>query len=185
MLRQLRIDEEAHRHLLLFVDGDRHISAEELHEEALSIGFSVSLATVYNTLHQFTQAGMLRILPIEGARTYFDTNVSEHHHFFLEEEGELVDTYLKLDNEGDYVLKQTPCAFLAEDNTCNIYEDRPSDCRRYPYTDEDVLIKRVPLTLKNATVCPITFHVLERLQDVARQAGGRAGHIRLASTAGA
>src|SRR5690606_34334931 len=81
-------------------------------------------------------------------------------------EGELVDTYLKLDNEGDYVLKQTPCAFLAEDNTCNIYEDRPSDCRRYPYTDEDVLIKRVPLTLKNATVCPITFHVLERLKEM-------------------
>lgn len=81
-------------------------------------------------------------------------------------EGELVDRYLKLDNEGDYVLKQTPCVFLAEDNTCNIYEDRPSDCRRYPYTDEDVLIKRVPLTLKNSTVCPITFHVLERLMEL-------------------
>lgn len=81
-------------------------------------------------------------------------------------EGDLVDQYLKLDNEGDYVLKQTPCAFLAEDNTCNIYDDRPSDCRRYPYTDEDVIIKRVPLTLKNSTVCPITFHVLERLREI-------------------
>lgn len=76
---------------LLFASGDRHISAEELHEEALSIGVGVSLATVYNTLHQFTQAGMLRILPIEGARTYFDTNTSEHHHFFLEGENRLVD----------------------------------------------------------------------------------------------
>src|SRR5687768_2211860 len=58
-------------------------------------------------------------------------------------EGDLVATYLKLDNEGDYVVKSSPCPFLATDNTCDIYEDRPSDCRRYPYTDEDVLLKRV------------------------------------------
>lgn len=81
-------------------------------------------------------------------------------------EGEFTDTYLRLDEDNDYVLKQQPCPFLAEDNTCNIYEDRPSDCRRYPYTDEDVLIKRVPLTLTNSTVCPITFHVLERLREM-------------------
>lgn len=78
-------------------------------------------------------------------------------------EGELVSKYLKLDEDGDYVVKQSPCPFLAEDNTCNIYEDRPGDCRRYPYTDEDVLLKRVSLTLKNATVCPATFAVLEQL----------------------
>lgn len=81
-------------------------------------------------------------------------------------EGEFTDTYLRLDEDNDYVLRQQPCPFLAGDNTCNIYEDRPSDCRRYPYTDEDVLIKRVPLTLKNSTVCPITFHVLERLKEM-------------------
>jgi Fe-S-cluster containining protein len=81
-------------------------------------------------------------------------------------EGDFVDTYLRLDEDNDYVLKQQPCPFLAEDNTCNIYEDRPGDCRRYPYTDEDVLIKRVPLTLTNSTVCPITFHVLERLKEM-------------------
>lgn len=80
-------------------------------------------------------------------------------------EGELVAQYLKLDEDNDYVLQQSPCPFLAEDNTCNIYEDRPSDCRRYPYTDEDVIVKRVALTLKNTTVCPITFHVLERLRE--------------------
>lgn len=78
-------------------------------------------------------------------------------------EGTLVDQYLQLDKEGDYVTRQTPCPFLAEDNTCNIYEDRPSDCRRYPYTDEDVLLKRIPLTLKNVTVCPATFMVMEQL----------------------
>lgn len=80
-------------------------------------------------------------------------------------EGEFVSKYLVLDKDDDYVLRQTPCPFLAEDNTCNIYEDRPSDCARYPYTDEDVIIKRVPLTLKNSTVCPITHHVLERLKE--------------------
>ena len=80
-------------------------------------------------------------------------------------EGELVQRYLKLDSDNDYVLRQQPCPFLADDNTCDIYEDRPSDCARYPYTDEDVIIKRVPLTLKNAIVCPITFHVLERLKE--------------------
>ncbi len=81
-------------------------------------------------------------------------------------EGELVARYLKLDEEGDYVARQKPCPFLATDNTCNIYEDRPSDCRRYPYTDEDVLLKRVQLTLKNTLVCPIAFTVLEGLRKM-------------------
>jgi Fur family transcriptional regulator, iron response regulator len=76
---------------LLFAKGDRHLSAEELHEEALAAGVPVSLATVYNTLHQFTGAGMLRILSVEGARTYFDTNISDHHHFFIEGENRVVD----------------------------------------------------------------------------------------------
>lgn len=78
-------------------------------------------------------------------------------------EGDFVEAYLRLDDENDYVVRQSPCPFLDTDNTCKIYDDRPSDCRRYPYTDEDVLIKRVQLTLKNATVCPATYVVLERL----------------------
>jgi Fur family transcriptional regulator, iron response regulator len=76
---------------LIFAKGDRHLSAEELHEEALGANVPVSLATVYNTLHQFTQAGMLRILAVEGSKTYFDTNVSDHHHFFVEGENEVID----------------------------------------------------------------------------------------------
>jgi Fur family transcriptional regulator, iron response regulator len=76
---------------LIFSKGDRHLSAEELHEEAQSANVPVSLATVYNTLHQFTQAGMLRILAVEGAKTYFDTNVSDHHHFFVEGANEVID----------------------------------------------------------------------------------------------
>ncbi|HEV7253253.1 MAG TPA: Fur family transcriptional regulator [Mesorhizobium sp.] len=76
---------------LLFAQGDRHLSAEELHEEALAAGVPVSLATVYNCLHQFTEAGLLRILSVEGARTYFDTNTSDHHHFFVEGENRVYD----------------------------------------------------------------------------------------------
>ena len=76
---------------LLFAKGHRHISAEDLHDEAQAADVRVSLATVYNTLHQFTEAGLLREVAIDGARTYFDTNVSDHHHFFVEGEGVLVD----------------------------------------------------------------------------------------------
>lgn len=76
---------------LLFSKGDRHLTAEELHDEAQLAGFSVSLATVYNTLHQFTDAGMLRVLAIESSKTYFDTNVSDHHHFYIEGENRVVD----------------------------------------------------------------------------------------------
>ena len=72
---------------LLFGSGDRHVSAEMLHLEALNTGEQVSLATVYNTLHQFTEAGMLRELAIEGGKAYFDTNISNHNHFFVEHEG--------------------------------------------------------------------------------------------------
>ncbi|MCD6011477.1 MAG: YkgJ family cysteine cluster protein [Flavipsychrobacter sp.] len=78
-------------------------------------------------------------------------------------EGDLVAQYLKLDDEGDYVTRTKPCPFLAEDNTCDIYEDRPSDCARYPYTDEDVFLKRTQLTLKNTTVCAISYTVMEGL----------------------
>ena len=76
---------------LLFAKGDRHLSAELLHEEALAVGVPVSLATVYNTLHQFTEAGLLRILAVEGSKTYFDTNTSDHHHFFIEGENTVFD----------------------------------------------------------------------------------------------
>src|SRR5690606_35890717 len=66
-------------------------SAEELHEEAVQAGHTLSLATVYNTLHQFTHAGMLRVLSIEGARSYFDTNTDDHQHYFVEDSSEIFD----------------------------------------------------------------------------------------------
>jgi hypothetical protein len=78
-------------------------------------------------------------------------------------EGDFIETYLRLDSDGDYVTKSSPCPFLGSDNYCSIYEDRPSDCARYPYTHEDVLLKRPQLTLKNSTFCPIVHFVLEKL----------------------
>ena len=76
---------------LLFEGEDRHVTAELLHAEAIAAGQHVSLATVYNTLHQFKRAGLLRELAINGAKAYFDTNTSNHNHFFVEADSELCD----------------------------------------------------------------------------------------------
>jgi Fur family transcriptional regulator, iron response regulator len=76
---------------ILFAKGDRHLTAEMLYEEASKAKVPVSLATVYNTLHQFTEVGLLRQVAVDGSKTYFDTNVTEHHHFFIEGENALVD----------------------------------------------------------------------------------------------
>ena len=76
---------------LLFGKGDRHLTAEMLYEEASRAKVPVSLATIYNTLHQFTEVGLLRQVAVDGSKAYFDTNVSEHHHFFVEEGSELLD----------------------------------------------------------------------------------------------
>ena len=76
---------------MMFRGDDRHVSAEMLHKEATSARVSVSLATVYNTLHQFTQAGLLREIAVEAGRSYFDTNTTDHHHFYFENDGHLED----------------------------------------------------------------------------------------------
>ena len=76
---------------LLFGKGARHLTAEMLYEEASQAKVPVSLATVYNTLNQLTEAGLLRQVSVDGSKTYFDTNVSDHHHFYLENNHELVD----------------------------------------------------------------------------------------------
>ena len=76
---------------LLFEDGNRHITAEQLHREAGGANVKVSLATVYNALNQFTAAGLLREVAVEADRSYFDTNTAEHHHFFNDDTGELQD----------------------------------------------------------------------------------------------
>ena len=94
MLRQVGLRPTRQRMALgwiLFGKGDRHITAEMLYEEASKAKVPVSLATVYNALHQFTDVGLLRQVAVDGSKTYFDTNVSDHHHFFVEGENALVD----------------------------------------------------------------------------------------------
>jgi uncharacterized protein len=78
-------------------------------------------------------------------------------------ETELVNKYLVVDEDGDHVVNAKPCPFLGADNFCSIYEHRPTDCARFPYTDEDVLIKRPKITEKNSTFCPAVYFVLEKL----------------------
>ncbi|MEO1205211.1 MAG: iron response transcriptional regulator IrrA [Pseudomonadota bacterium] len=76
---------------LLFAAGDRHVTAEQLHVEAVSAGECVSLATVYNTLHQFKRAGLIREVAVDGAKTVFDTNTSNHNHYYVEDDGTVMD----------------------------------------------------------------------------------------------
>jgi Fur family iron response transcriptional regulator len=90
---------------MLFAKGDRHITAEMLYEEATRAKVPVSLATVYNTLHQFTDVGLLRQVAVDGSKTYFDTNASQHHHFFVEGENALLDI-----PDADVVVGKTPIA---------------------------------------------------------------------------
>ncbi len=76
---------------LLFDHGNRHETAESLYDRSQEAGIKVSLATIYNTLHQFTAAGLLRQVVVNSTRSYFDTNVEDHHHFYFEDTGEIAD----------------------------------------------------------------------------------------------
>lgn len=86
--------------------------------------------------------------------------------FLKIKESDLIESYLRLDEDGDYVVKRSPCPFLGKDNLCGIYEVRPGDCKNYPYTDQLDFIKRPQTTLNNAVICPAVYYVLEKLQDV-------------------
>src|SRR3954451_20480427 len=88
---------------MLFGKGERHLTAEMLYEEATRAKVPVSLATVYNTLHQFTDVGLLRQIAVDGSKTYFDTNISTHHHFFIEDDNAVLDI-----PETDVVVGRTP-----------------------------------------------------------------------------
>jgi Fur family iron response transcriptional regulator len=91
---------------LLFGTADRHVTAEQLHGEASNAGTRISLATVYNTLHQFTAAGLLREVVVESGRSYFDTNTGSHHHFYYEDSGDIVD--IDAANVAFAALPETP-----------------------------------------------------------------------------
>lgn len=80
-------------------------------------------------------------------------------------EGTFIESYLKIDEDDDFVLSRKPCAFLGEDNRCSIYEVRPADCQRYPYTNEDILLKKGSLSMKNLEICPAVSVVLDLLEE--------------------
>ena len=82
-------------------------------------------------------------------------------------ESALIEQYLRLDEDGDYVVQRSPCPFLGSDNYCSIYEARPGDCRNYPYTDSDVFFKRPSTTLQNTFVCPAAFLAVEKMKELA------------------
>lgn len=124
----------------------------DLHEEAIEKVNCLSCANCCkNYSPRFKTPDIKRISKVVGMK-----------------ESVFIDTYLRIDEEGDYVLKTKPCPFLGDDNYCSIYEDRPSDCKRFPYTDEDVFIKRPALTLKNASFCPIVYVVIEKLMEATK-----------------
>jgi len=80
--------------------------------------------------------------------------------------GELIDSYLQLDGDGDYVFRQTPCPFLLPDNYCMIYEVRPRACREYPHTDRNRFYQILGLTYKNTFVCPAVTDVVAQLKEL-------------------
>lgn len=85
--------------------------------------------------------------------------------FLKIKQSKLIDAYLRLDEDGDYVVKESPCPFLSVENYCSIYEVRPSDCRKYPYTNSGDFFAYHHTTIQNSTICPAVYHVLERLKE--------------------
>ena len=80
--------------------------------------------------------------------------------------GDFITTYLRIDEDGDYVLKSSPCPFLDADNYCQVYDDRPKACREYPHTDRKKMVQIMDLTHKNTLVCPAVFEMVERLKKI-------------------
>jgi Fur family transcriptional regulator, iron response regulator len=94
LLRRAGLRPTRHRMMLgavLFSNGGRHVTAEMLHAEAVEANMQISMATVYNTLNQFTEAGLLRQIGVDGSKSFFDTNPSTHHHFYVDQEDRLLD----------------------------------------------------------------------------------------------
>jgi hypothetical protein len=142
--------EKSYKSFLKKVDKNKVLKQlPDLHEEAFEKVDCLTCANCCkNYSPRFKTPDIKRISKVLGQR-----------------ESIFIDTYLEIDTEGDYVLKTKPCPFLGSDNFCSIYEERPSDCRRFPYTDEDVFFKRPAITLKNTSFCPAAYYVIEKLLE--------------------
>ena len=80
--------------------------------------------------------------------------------------GQFTDKYLRIDEDNDYVLKNSPCPFLDKENYCSIYEDRPKACREYPHTNRKKMVQILDLTYRNTLVCPAVLEIVERMKKV-------------------
>lgn len=138
-----------------FLDKSRRIRGiekklPELHEEAFEKIDCLKCANCCKTISpRFKTPDIVRIAKYLGMR-----------------QSEMIDTYLRLDDDGDYVVKKSPCPFLGADNYCTIYDARPGDCRKYPYTDSGEFFEYTNTTFQNSTTCPAVYYVLERLKQV-------------------
>ena len=97
--------------------------------------------------------------------TLYDNDINRLAKHLKIKPSQFVEKYLYLDEEGDYVFKETPCPFLLPDNYCMVYESRPKACRKYPHTDRPRFYQVLNLTLKNSLICPAVFEIIERLKQ--------------------
>ena len=97
---------------------------------------------------------------------FYDTDIDRLAKHLRMKPVEFVDKYLKVDDDGDQVLKTAPCPFLGYDNYCSVYESRPKACREYPHTDRKKMVQIMELTHKNTQVCPAVFEIVERLKKI-------------------
>lgn len=97
---------------------------------------------------------------------FYATDISRMAKSLRMRPGDFIDRYLRIDEDGDYVLKSSPCPFLDAENYCMVYGDRPRACREYPHTDRKKVMQLNELTLKNTMVCPAVFQILERLKAI-------------------
>ena len=97
--------------------------------------------------------------------TLYDKDVERLAKHLKIKPSKFIEEYLYIDDENDYVFKQTPCPFLLGDNYCMVYENRPKACREYPHTDRKRFYQILNLTLKNTEVCPAVFNIVEELKN--------------------
>lgn len=95
---------------------------------------------------------------------FYQTDIERAARFLKLKPGAFVEQYLRVDEDGDHVLKSAPCPFLGSDNYCSIYESRPKACREYPHTDRKKMVQIMDLTFKNTLVCPAVLEMVERLK---------------------
>jgi hypothetical protein len=99
---------------------------------------------------------------------FYETDIERVAKALRIKPGDFVEKYLRVDEDGDYVLKSSPCPFLNSDNYCSVYDERPKACREYPHTDRKKMVQLMDLTFKNTLVCPAVLEMVNRLKAVAR-----------------